>query len=348
MNEWFEKIEQYLNGHMSQEERLHFESEVAINNELYALLIVYKEIETEMRHSEKYSADEAALKGTLEKLNAVYFNNGGVNNKTVPGEKPAVAVNNHIAFNEGPAIQPSHIAHAGIKKINRWIPAVAAAVLGIVSLGVLWFFNHQQSNRLVAVNNKNAGTSHQNAADTSSPNLNAGITGIAKPDSQKLHTGESKNHILNNVRRRQLFAANFKPDALPADVPPSLQEPMADYEAARHRDALEGFDAANPEMATRGMEEGTNTLVPFYIHYYKAQSLLATNHAAMAIAELHMAMRKSPDSFFSSKVNWYLALANLNSGNIKKAEQLLQQLSANSTAGQYQRKAAELLKVIVK
>lgn len=96
------------------------------------------------------------------------------------------------------------------------------------------------------------------------------------------------------------------------------------------------------------MEEDTNRLVPFYIHYYKAQSFLATNHAARAIAQLHMAIRKSPDSIFSSKVNWYLALAYLNGGNIKKAEQLLQQLSGNSTAGQYQSQAAELLKVIVK
>lgn len=96
------------------------------------------------------------------------------------------------------------------------------------------------------------------------------------------------------------------------------------------------------------MEEDGNTLVAFYIHYYKAQSLLATNHAAEAIAELHIAMRKSPDSFFSNKVSWYLALAYLNGGDIKKAEQILQQQARNNAAGRYQHKAANLLKAIVR
>ncbi len=188
---------------------------------------------------------------------------------------------------------------------------------------------------------------HQKEADTSLPDLNAGITSIAKPDSQKLYTGESNNHILNNARRRQLFAASFKPDALPADVPPPLQEPMADYAAARHRDALEGFEAADIDHTTRGMEEDANTLVRFYIHYYKTQCMLAINHAARAIAELRMAMPESPTSFFSIKVSWYLALAYLNDGDVKKAEQFLQQLAGNSAAGKYQHKAANLLKAIV-
>ncbi len=63
--DWFEKIEEYLNGEMSREEQLLFESELATNQELYAAFNIYQEIETEMRTREKYGTQEALLRKSL-------------------------------------------------------------------------------------------------------------------------------------------------------------------------------------------------------------------------------------------------------------------------------------------
>jgi hypothetical protein len=71
----FEKIEQYLSNELSYEERLNFESELAVNKEIASMLKLYRSVDTEMRNIEKCTEEEIELKKTLNKLNAIYFNN---------------------------------------------------------------------------------------------------------------------------------------------------------------------------------------------------------------------------------------------------------------------------------
>ncbi|HRP33749.1 MAG TPA: hypothetical protein PKV73_17755 [Agriterribacter sp.] len=69
-----ERIEDYLSGKMSPDDELSFETELKHNKTLFDLLRLYRDIDFEMRQSEKYKHQEAALQNTLQQLNAAYFN----------------------------------------------------------------------------------------------------------------------------------------------------------------------------------------------------------------------------------------------------------------------------------
>lgn len=71
-----ERIENYFSGGMPSEERKRFEAELENDKALYELFRVYRTIDTDMSDAEKYSANEAALRDTLQRLNAVYFGSG--------------------------------------------------------------------------------------------------------------------------------------------------------------------------------------------------------------------------------------------------------------------------------
>ncbi len=71
-----EQFETYLSGDMAPEEQLRFEASLKEDKELYDLFHLYKTIDAEMYKTGKYSNRDAALKNTLQKLNAVYFKSG--------------------------------------------------------------------------------------------------------------------------------------------------------------------------------------------------------------------------------------------------------------------------------
>ncbi len=70
---YYEKIEDYLNGEMSQEEKLHFEAALSSDEELLTAFKVYRTIETDMRILERYSGERNALKNTLQSLDKDFF-----------------------------------------------------------------------------------------------------------------------------------------------------------------------------------------------------------------------------------------------------------------------------------
>src|SRR5690348_13842551 len=81
MNEiWLEKIGRYFNDEMSAEEKLFFKSEVKTNEELSSYFNLYQEIETTMCSKHKNDLQDEALKASLNKLSAKYFNSGIENN----------------------------------------------------------------------------------------------------------------------------------------------------------------------------------------------------------------------------------------------------------------------------
>lgn len=71
-----ERIESYFSGEMSSEEKIRFEAELENDKALDELWRVYRTIDTEMSDTEKYSAHEAALRDTLQRLNGIYFGSG--------------------------------------------------------------------------------------------------------------------------------------------------------------------------------------------------------------------------------------------------------------------------------
>src|SRR4051812_24421763 len=74
MNEnMFERIEDYINGSMSEKEQQLFKKEITINEELASALNAYKAIEEEMHKMEELSDAAGALKSTVHKTNSRYF-----------------------------------------------------------------------------------------------------------------------------------------------------------------------------------------------------------------------------------------------------------------------------------
>lgn len=73
MNNKTELIENYLSGNLPPDERALFEKELLADEELSNLFNMYSTIDKEMQNAEKYKDQEAALKNTLQKLNAKYF-----------------------------------------------------------------------------------------------------------------------------------------------------------------------------------------------------------------------------------------------------------------------------------
>src|SRR4051812_8393159 len=120
MNEdWFERIEEYLNGKMTAEDRLVFESEISKNKELASAVSIYRTVENDMRSDILHSGKEASLKASLQELNARYFNEF---NKNETGSNPTRQ-------------------SAKLRPLNGWkILALAAAVTGVIVL-VFSLFN---------------------------------------------------------------------------------------------------------------------------------------------------------------------------------------------------------------
>ena len=108
-----------------------------------------------------------------------------------------------------------------------------------------------------------------------------------------------------------------------------------------YKKAAVAFEKVDLNTATREPEE-ENTA--FYACYYKGLSYMADKHAAKAIPELKKAMQEGTDSLSAIKAKWYLSLAYLKTGNIKKTALLLGEIAGNRYETVYKAKAAALLK----
>lgn len=73
MNNKTELIEKYLSGNLPPNESTLFEKELLADEELNTLFNMYRTIDIEMQHAEKYKEQEFALKNTLQQLNIRYF-----------------------------------------------------------------------------------------------------------------------------------------------------------------------------------------------------------------------------------------------------------------------------------
>ncbi|MEJ7740880.1 MAG: hypothetical protein WKF97_25970 [Chitinophagaceae bacterium] len=316
MNEhYFVRIDQYLKGEMSREEQLFFQSELETNEELAAAFRIYQAIEEEMGNKNRHAEGEAALKISLEKLNERYFRND--------------------------AVQPIPEHHI-IKRMAVWkIMGIAAALIGLVALGVTFYLQNQKNDSPVVVENKTDNVEDSSlATEGITPTDSIPSSGIAHQaqDSPNV-SGIRSNYRIENKKREALYAANFKPDAAPEDQSGPLEEAFAHYESGEYKDYIEAAGQVDPALTSRGV-----TLTPFYTDYYKAQSYMAIDNVSKAIPELRKSISKSPDSLWKAKVQWYLALAYLKTDQVKKASDLLGQLARNNQAGGYRARSAQLQK----
>lgn len=341
--EWYEKIEDYLNGSMSPEEQSLFESELATNEELLTLFNLYRTIEEEMRDDAKSGKEDASLRNSLGALNEKYFEAKPQEEaKQVEKERTAQpAVLKPIAGGpEGGSAEDFRGEHGKVRRITTWRSlAVAAVTVGLVSLGVLWYTQNEKDDSGLAINDKKNDTAKNIiTSDTGVPNVPSNQ--IAKQDDVDSANKRQKNKI-GQPKGEALFAHNFMPDTAPTHKPPSLQRALASYENKQYKDAIEGIRNPDSGLVTRGPKEDKKLTV-FYTHYYMALSHIADSNTVKAIPELQNAIKKSPDKFLKSKAQWYLALAYLKVGEVDKAEVLLKQITNNYQAGEYKQKAVEL------
>ena len=332
MNEaWLESIERYLNNEMNAEEKLLFESEMRTNGELSSYFNLYKEIEITMRSEQKSSEEEVALKASLKNLNIIYFKKEDVNEAFDTKESPTYGSENMRVFRQGKK-------HRTIKMQS--IIAVAAVITGIVVLSVAFYINRKKKNTAVAVNTTKKDTTltaGKHATNQVQKNIYSESSAV-----QKSMPANSQAHLLTKEKQEELFKDNFKPDVVPEITEGPLDDAFSFYANHNYTNAAEEFTTADINTATRGFETDTK-LTAFYADYYAGLSYLAEGNTSAAIAELIQASGKSSNNLFQIKTQWYLSLAYLKKGEIKKADNLLTKISRSNNSTAYRLKAIKLL-----
>jgi tetratricopeptide (TPR) repeat protein len=327
----FEKIDKYLRGKMSHKEQLAFEAEVASNKELANYLNIYRSIEKEMQEHVDADENEVLLKRSLEKLTPKYFNMGeaetGIRPTTISSQYTIPPINGRTD-----------------KTIKLWKAlAVAVVVIGVIVLSIPFLFKNTSTNALVVSNKKTDTVKNilkQESAHLQQKRL---PENVAEKGAVKTKTETQKKSRLNNTRADALYAAYFKPDALPNDIPVALQHPLGYYETGDYSKAIEAFKTSDAELISRG-EEADKKLNKFYISYYTALSYMSNGNAAKAIPELKNGVAGSPDTSYHLKAMWYLSLAYLKTGNETKAKELLKQIAVNKTELEFKQMSVRLLK----
>jgi tetratricopeptide (TPR) repeat protein len=338
----FEKIEDYLNGTMTVDEKQLFEVEMAGNQELASAFKVYKAIEEEMRSKEKHSEAAAALKSTLDKTQARYFKGEANHNNELTDRnevlKPATNTASTID-----SVDRTNATFNKPRRTNQWTRfAIAAVILAVVALSTTWYLRNTKDTQKIALNNKPADTTAI-TPDKKEPLAKKDLPN--KSSSPVNHQPNQKIPPYNKARQskssKALFAQNFKPDAAPQHKEGLLEEPLQLYADKNYKDAIETFEMAKAALETRG---NSNTkLTYFNTHYYLALSYLAADTGlTTAITELNAALNSSPDNLLKSKAMWYLALAYLKNGDINKAEALLKKIVSDNTCNCRQ-KAIDLI-----
>lgn len=179
---WFEKIEYYLQGQMSSEEKLRFEAALASDEELSTAFNLYREIETEMRLDEKYSKNEIALKESLQALSTRYF-------IAEPGQTTKT-----IGLNSN--------------KLYRTTAAIAASIVVLV-VAYLLFFGLNQNTQRLANNYYNAHLQELNQTmdDHSTDSLQLGIAAYNNKEYRKAlqyFQGFYSNHPDNSLAKKNI------------------------------------------------------------------------------------------------------------------------------------------------
>lgn len=346
--ESFERIEDYLNGNMNSEERTLFEADLTQDKDLAEAFVLYRSIEENMRSTHQEFSDENSLRQTLEELGAVYF--------AAPDSAPNIQTNEVLL---SPVLKADNANDEDngdgiIKRKERastlpiWIKvAVAASVIGILALGIVWFLPQKSTELKTSKANTNIPTNQVTTANKSqSPVAGTTLDSTAFPSSVAAVTEQNKGaqkdslNVLPKAKRETLFARYFKPDAPPEQHDEFLNDAVSFYRKEEYAKAAAEFDPVASTSTTRGETPDDATII-FQARYYQALSYLALGNATKAITILKKA--STDNHLLRIKVQWYLALAYLKNNQVNEARHLLTRL-AQRESRQYRQKAENLLK----
>ncbi|MEJ7680984.1 MAG: hypothetical protein WKG06_24660 [Segetibacter sp.] len=241
--------------------------------------------------------------------------------------------------------------------LAKWLAAAVLIGFVCISVAFLYFknknaapgivYNKKEPNSKVAIKNKNPESQKEsNISDTTSSQVNSSASDNASSENSTVNNRIS----IEKAEREKLFAKNFEPDNLPAQIPAPLEDPSAFYKDRKPEKAIQEYknllaeikDVKNSDLEARG-EDNEIELIAFYAHYYLAQSYMSVNSMTNAIQELGKAMSKAPDKVWKNKVQWYMALTWLKTGQIHRAETLLKEVANNEHATDYKQRAIKLV-----
>lgn len=133
----------------------------------------------------------------------------------------------------------------------------------------------------------------------------------------------------------RLFKANFEP--YPAPVYTADPQKKKDKLAI----AFEAYAKKNYAKAIHHFGITNEKVDGFPVLFYKANAYLAEGESLFALGILEQ-LQATADSKTKAEVNWYLALAYLQNGQAKRAQDLLKELSKQSAQG-FKKIEADLL-----
>ena len=342
-DEQYNQIFRYADGEMDTNERKVFEAALLENKELYDEVEFYKQIQSLSESVEQKTTDTDL---SVEKINTdkkVWTlisdarKNWETQNEYDFKLKYGIAEAKNI---------PAEEEKKRIRRISmsRWL--IAATLIGLISVGVFWWYFSDTKN-VVTVDVDNIKKDSINVSNNKKMDSEENIVPIQPTPSQK--NASSKNLAKNKEKEKLdlLFANNFQPDSAPADKEGPLENAFFSYENKQYEKASRDFEEADLGPVTRGDQEDHRKLMTFYSHYYKALSYMATNiNISKAVTELKTAITASPDEEWKAKARWYLALAHLSKGEAKPALALLKQVAVNDEAKELKQKAVALSKTL--
>ncbi len=324
-----EKFDAFLTEKMNLEEQKNFEQELESDEAFTNAFNTYRAIETHMLNAKRY-VGEASLKSSLTKLGDEFFKTESKTN--TDNQKEELIVN---------APTFSHTStKRSFRLINIPIWRIAAAILfGIVIIGTWYVLSNKKNAKdqvvIIPATSPDSAGRPKNSVDT-------GLQTPTSPNLVKQDTGsDAKPNIKlpGKLTNEKLFAEHFQPDAAPTNQEGPLEDAFDQYEKRQFTKAAAAFESADLNDLTRS--EGTDTLLTkFYASYYQALSYIAIKKDSKALQLLKDLT--GPIPILHAKVQWYLALVYLRTGDLPKAISILQEMDGNSEAGVYRLKANKL------
>lgn len=327
--EQVERIEQFLNGEMSPEEEQRFQQDLLTDQELLTAYTTYRVVQGDMLNPHQYAREED-VRSTLTELGNEFIRtskttNGSLENNGQP-----------LAAGSLKNITPHTRSRIKWMQPSKW---AAAAILAIVITGSWYLITESSGKEKMATKP----AAPPGTAGNGRPKQDTLLQAPMLSDSAKL--GISKSRDVKNRRpeqensARQLFAAYFKPDTVPAEKAALLKTAFGLYESRQYTRAADLFEDAGLELSTRGTETD-EPATRFYATYYQALGYMAGGQAVKAIPLLQKVSSPGP---YQVKVDWYLALCYVRSNQVREALPLLRKIGKNGQAGQYGPAAGELV-----
>lgn len=328
MSDLFDYMDRYFNGEMTPAEKEDFhrrcQSDPAFAEELASYIAIHDYVKQQGRRRQQQDWD-------------------------TPVKDPQAGIGENGTKPVSGSARKELSRRPGRKRILRIVTglAVAASIISIVLLTLTWYNSKKSRKEIVYTNGEKKDTTAKIKRPDTAHLRNVVIAGGRNKDKDSGKITTRKNPaLIDEAKRNALFTDNFKPAAAPAAITEPLQQAFDQYRRENYKGAIASIEEAERNQLRGGEQTDEEELAAFYRHYYKAQSYLALKNTGKAIAELKTSIDSSPNDSLKSSARWYLALAYLKRGDIKRAVALLKELSRDSGAGDYKRRSANLIRQI--